>query len=103
MNINGDQFKQIMSEKKGTHLIDFWAEWCGPCKRLTPILERLDNEFKDKMSIHKVNVDIHPEIAAQMGVRGIPTMLLIKDGVIKETIIGSRQEEDLKNLINKYL
>lgn len=70
-------------------LVDFWAEWCGPCRMIGPALEELSEEMADKVSIAKVNIDENPETPAKYGVRGIPTMLLIKDGEVVAQKVGA--------------
>jgi len=79
----------------GTVLVDFWAPWCGPCKLQTPILEKVAEAVEGKAAIAKVNVDEHASLAAQFGVRSIPTLLLFKDGEKVQDFIGVQQEADL--------
>jgi thioredoxin 1 len=70
-------------------LVDFWAEWCGPCKQLTPVIEELSNEFEGKIKVCKVNIDQHPETPAKYNVRGIPTLIIFKDGNPTATKVGA--------------
>lgn len=77
-------------------LVDFWAPWCGPCKAIAPILEELAKEFSGKLTIGKVNVDDHGDLAGTYGVRAIPTMLLFKGGVLVETLVGMQSKDALK-------
>jgi thioredoxin 1 len=77
-------------------LVDFWAPWCGPCKAIAPILEELATELGDKVSIAKVNVDDNDTIAAEYGIRAIPTMLLFKGGKLVETFVGMMPKAALK-------
>jgi thioredoxin 1 len=84
-------------------LVDFWAEWCGPCKALGPILENVSVEFEGKVAIKKVNIDENPEAPANFGIRSIPTMILFKNGSIADTKIGLSTEADLKNWLNSHL
>jgi thioredoxin 1 len=80
-------------------IVDFWAEWCGPCKQIGPILEEISNEKKDLINIYKLNVDENPEIPQKYGVRGIPTLMFFKDGKLLDTKVGSLP----KNSINKWI
>lgn len=77
-------------------LVDFWAEWCGPCKMLGPILDELAEEYKGRVRIGKVNIDEYQELAAQYGIRSIPTLLLFKQGQVAEQLVGLRSKRDLK-------
>ena len=77
-------------------LVDFWAEWCGPCKMIAPVLDELAEEFDGRVKIGKVNIDEQQEIAAQYGVRAIPTLLLFKQGQVAEQMVGLRSKRDLK-------
>jgi len=77
-------------------LVDFWAEWCGPCKSLAPILDELAEEYNGRIRIGKVNIDEHQELAAQYGIRSIPTLLLFKQGQVAEQLVGLRGKRELK-------
>ena len=77
-------------------LVDFWAEWCGPCKSLAPILDELAEEYQGRVRIGKVNIDEHQELAAQYGIRSIPTLLLFKEGQVAEQVVGLRSKRELK-------
>jgi thioredoxin 1 len=77
-------------------LVDFWAEWCGPCKMLAPILDELAEEYSGRVRIGKVNIDDSQELAAQYGIRSIPTLLLFKQGQVAEQLVGLRSKRDLK-------
>lgn len=77
-------------------LVDFWAEWCGPCKMLAPILDELADEYNGRVRIGKVNIDESQELAAQYGIRSIPTLLLFKKGQVAEQVVGLRSKRDLK-------
>ncbi|MBI3879289.1 MAG: thioredoxin [Verrucomicrobia bacterium] len=84
-------------------LVDFWAEWCGPCKMIAPVLEELAGEFDDRIKIGKVNIDDHQALATEYGIRAIPTLLLFKDGQVVEQMVGLRSKRDLKLSLDKVI
>jgi thioredoxin 1 len=84
-------------------LVDFWAEWCGPCRAIAPSLEELGAEYAGKMEIVKVNIDENPETPTQFGVRGIPTLMIFKDGKLAATQVGAAPKSALKAWIEKSL
>jgi thioredoxin 1 len=84
-------------------LVDFWAEWCGPCKMLAPILDELAAEYDGKVRIGKVNIDEHQQLAAQFGIRSIPTLLIFKQGQVADQIVGLRSKKDLKGAFDRVI
>lgn len=94
--------EQIISNRE-TYLVDFWAPWCGPCRLVAPIVEELADEYKESMKVGKINVDDHQLTAQQFGVMNIPTLLIFKDGVLKERITGALPKPALKQAIDKAL
>jgi len=84
-------------------LVDFWATWCGPCRSISPIVEELAKEFSGKVKVTKLNVDENPATPGQYGVRGIPTLILFKDGKVLNQIVGAVPKARLKTMIEKVL
>ena len=84
-------------------LVDFWAEWCGPCKQIGPILEEISEEKKGVINIYKINIDNNPEIPQKYGVRGIPTLMFFNDGKLVDTKVGSLSKSSLNEWIENNL
>ena len=84
-------------------LVDFWAEWCGPCRRLAPTVDALANDYDGRVTVGKLNVDENPNTSARFSIRGIPTILIFKGGEIVESIIGLADKDHLKQLIDKHV
>lgn len=99
VNVNNDNFEAEVINSDKPVLVDFWAEWCGPCKALGPILDEIATEVSSDAKVVKVNVDQAGELAQKYGIRGIPTMIFFKDGEAKGTLVGNQPKaEILKNL-----
>jgi thioredoxin 1 len=86
-----------------TVLVDFWAEWCGPCRRLAPTVEELAGDYDGKVVVGKLNVDENPNTAFKFSIRGIPTLLLFKGGLVVEQVVGLADKDSLKKVIDKHV
>ena len=93
--ITDESFETDVVKAPMPTVVDFWAEWCGPCKQIGPVLEEISDEMKDKVVIAKHNIDEEPNTPTKYGVRGIPTMLLFKDGQLKATKVGATTKSNI--------
>jgi thioredoxin len=91
------------SVKNGVVLVDFWAEWCAPCRRLEPTVSQIADDYNGRLTVAKVNIDENPMTPSKFMVRGIPTLLLFKNGDLKETVVGLSTKADLSKIIDKHL
>jgi thioredoxin 1 len=103
LHINDKNFASEVLHSDLPVLVDFWATWCGPCRGISPIVEELAKEFVGKVKVTKLNVDENPSTPSQYGVRGIPTLILFKDGKILDQIVGAVPKARLKAMIEKAL
>lgn len=103
ITITDDNFKEEVLDSDKPVLIDFWAVWCGPCKMIAPIVEELAVEFEGKAKIGKLDVDSNQQTSINYGVRSIPTLLIFKDGEVKETIIGAVPKANVVEKLNSVI
>jgi len=96
IQVSDDTFDKDVLKNEKSVLVDFYADWCGPCKMVAPILEEISDEMKDKLVIAKHNIDDNPNVPTRYGVRGIPTMLLFKDGKLVDTKVGAIPKKNIK-------
>lgn len=96
-------FKSEVLESSQPVLVDFWAEWCGPCKMIAPAIEQLAADFDGKAKVVKVNVDEQPNLAQQYGVRSIPTLLFFRDGKVAEQLVGAAPKEALADKLTNLI
>ena len=103
IEISEQNFEEQVLGSDQPVLVDFWAEWCGPCHIVAPVIEEVAAEYKDKIVVGKLNVDHNPGIAAKYGIRGIPTMLLFKDGQVNNQIVGAVPKTHIVEMVDSVL
>jgi len=103
IKITTDNFEKEVINSDSPILVDFWAQWCGPCRVVAPVLEEISNQYADKFRVAKVNVDENPELASKYGIRSIPTMILFKDGKQIDSFTGALPKEAIINFVNENL
>ena len=101
--ISDSSFDSDVLQAEGPVLVDFWAEWCGPCKMIAPVLEELANEYGEKLKICKMDVDANPETAPKYGIRGIPTLILFNNGDVAGTKVGALSKSQLSEFIDSAI
>ncbi len=103
VNVSDATFEQLVLESDRPVLVDFWAAWCGPCRILGPTLDELALELNGQVTIAKVNVDENPRAAQAFGIRSLPTLMLVKDAEVKETVVGAQPKSKLEDVINRHI
>jgi len=101
--VSDSDFQSQVLEAELPTVVDFWAEWCGPCRMVSPIVEELAAEYQGKVRFAKMNVDENPATPANYGIMSIPTLILFKDGEVVDKIIGARSKDDFKNWLDSKL
>jgi thioredoxin 1 len=101
--LTDSNFDQSVVKSAQPVLVDFWADWCGPCRRLAPTVDELATDYDGRITVGKLNVDDNPNTAFRYSIRGIPTLLLFKGGQIVEQIVGLADKDSLKRLIDKHV
>lgn len=102
-SVTDSEFSEKVMSSDTPVLVDFWADWCGPCKMIAPSIEELSDEYDGKVNFAKVDVDVNPQTAMAFGIRSIPTLLLIKDGKVADQVIGAVPKSVLKGKLDKVL
>jgi len=103
LEVTDDTFSKEVLNSKLPVLVDFWAEWCGPCKMVSPIVEELSNDYNGKVKVTKLDVDSNPQTATNYGIRGIPTLLMFKDGSAVDQIVGAVPKQDIAKRLDKII
>ena len=103
IEITDANFQDVVIEAGKPAVVDFWAEWCGPCKMIAPVVEQLATEYQGKLKVGKVDVDSNQQTAMQFGIRSIPTLLIFKNGKVVEQIVGAVPKAALADKVSKHL
>jgi thioredoxin len=103
VQLTDDSFENDVTKSSVPVLVDFWASWCAPCKAISPVVDSLADEYEGKVKVAKLNVDENPATPGKFGVRGIPTLILFKDGKVVDQVVGAVPKNQLEGLIKKAL
>jgi thioredoxin 1 len=102
-DLTDDTFESTIANSKTPVLVDFWAEWCGPCRRVGPIVEELAGDYGDRLLVAKVDVDQNQGVASKHGIQSIPTLMIFKDGELKERLVGAHPKQTLKEAVDRFI
>ena len=100
--VTDTSFEQTVKSSTPT-LVDFWAEWCMPCKRIAPTVDALAVEYDGKLTVAKMNVDENPEVPTRLGIRGIPTLMVFKNGTLVDQVVGAVDKETIKKMVDRHI
>jgi len=100
LHVSDADFNDKVLKASGPVLVDYWAEWCGPCKMIAPVLDEIAAEYEGKLTVAKLNIDDNPETPQHYGVRGIPTLMIYKNGDVEATKVGALSKSQLKEFID---
>jgi len=101
--VTDSEFNETVLQATGPVLVDYWAEWCGPCKMIAPVLDAIAEEYKGRLTVVKLNIDDNPQAPQHYGVRGIPTLMLFKDGDVEATKVGALTKSELIKFLDSNI
>jgi thioredoxin 1 len=103
LHVSDSEFNETVIKANGPVLVDYWAEWCGPCKMIAPVLDAIAKDYAGKLTVVKINIDENPQTPQHYGVRGIPTLMLFKDGEVEATKVGALTKSELAKFIDSNI